>query len=91
MLSVKERAELRSAAQTIDSIFQIGKNGVTDNLITDLSAALDARELIKITVLKTADFTAKEIISELAARLNAEPVQAIGNKVVLYRKSEKKA
>jgi Predicted RNA-binding protein containing KH domain, possibly ribosomal protein len=91
MLTVKERAGLRSAAQAIDSIFQIGKNGITENLITDLSAALEARELIKITVLKTADFSAKELIAELADSLGAEPVQAIGNKIVLYRKSEKKS
>lgn len=90
MLTTKERTLLKSIAQNIEPIFQIGKNGLTDNLINDLSEALTARELIKITVLRNAEFTAKEIISQIAEILQAEPVQAIGNKIILYRKSKRK-
>ncbi|MEG1613089.1 MAG: YhbY family RNA-binding protein [Clostridia bacterium] len=89
MLTTKERTLLKSFAQNIETIFQIGKNGLTDNLINDLSVALDARELIKLSVLKNAEFTAKDVIAELAGLLKAEPVQAIGNKIILYRKSMK--
>lgn len=90
MLTTQERTKLKSLAQNIDAIFQIGKNGITENLINDLSVALDSRELIKISVLRNADFNAKQVIGELAEMLNAQPVQAIGNKIVLYKKSQKK-
>ncbi len=90
MLTTQERTKLKSLAQNIDAIFQIGKNGITENLINDLSVALDSRELIKITVLRNADFNAKQVIEELAEMLNAQPVQAIGNKIVLYKKSQRK-
>lgn len=90
MITTKERAVLRGIAQNLDPIFQVGKNGVTDTLAQQLSEALDARELIKINVLKACDYTPKEVIAELSDRLNADPVQAIGNKIVLYRKSENK-
>lgn len=90
MITTRERAVLRGIAQNLDPIFQVGKNGVTDMLVQQLSAALDARELIKINVLKACDHTPKEVIAELAEKLDADPVQAIGNKIVLYRKSENK-
>ena len=90
MLTTQERTKLKSLAQNIDAIFQIGKNGITENIINDLSVALDSRELIKITVLRNADFNAKQVIEELAEMLNAQPVQAIGNKIVLYKKSQRK-
>lgn len=90
MLTTKERAFLKSKAQSMEPIFQIGKNGLTDNLINDLSDALSKRELIKVSVLRSSEFTAKEIIVELADILKAEPVQAIGCKIILYKKSKRK-
>lgn len=83
----KTRAKLRSLATAEPSLFQVGKDGVTDAVVAAVSDALDARELVKLTVLKTAD-APDAILSDLAAKLNAEPITAIGNKIVLYRKSQ---
>lgn len=90
MLSSKERSELLSAANASPAIFQIGKGGVSDVVVKELDDAIRARELIKISVLPAAGKSAAEIMRELAPRLNAEPVRAIGRKIILYRRSEKK-
>lgn len=84
----KERSRLSALAQNIQPIFQIGKNGVTDAVTNELNDALEARELIKITVLKNSELDAKEVLSELCTRLSAEPISAVGFKIVLYRKSK---
>ncbi|MDD4839780.1 MAG: ribosome assembly RNA-binding protein YhbY [Clostridia bacterium] len=89
MLTSKERSNLKAIANDLQPIFQIGKGGITQNLIADLSNALEARELVKITVLKNTDVTGREIVDELAKAVRAEAVSAIGNKVVLYRYSRK--
>ena len=86
MLIAKERKELSAAGQKLQSVFQIGKNGVTDVLIKELSDVLDARELIKISVLNTSGMRAKDIINELCEKLSAEPISAVGGKIVIYRK-----
>ena len=80
---------MRGIANTTEPIFQIGKSGITEELVNQLSLVLEARELIKITVLETAMLDTKACCNELAQMLNAEPVQAIGSKVVLYKKAEK--
>lgn len=85
----KERAALRRMANTIQPIFQIGKGGVGEAMLEQLGMALDARELIKITVLETADVTAREACDILCQTLGAEPVQCIGRKVTIYRRNEK--
>ncbi len=90
MFTTKQRSNLRSLAQTIDPIAQIGKGGISDNLIESLSTMLEARELIKITVLNNAEMDAKSFSIELADRLGAEVVCVIGHKIVLYRRSDKK-
>ena len=89
-LTSKQRAALRSMANTLEAIFQVGKGGVTPALTQQLDEALEARELIKGTVLETADVTAKEALEMLAGRLHAVPVQCIGRKIVLYRRSKDK-
>ena len=89
MITGKQRAYLRGLANTIDPICQIGKNGITDEFITQLSAALEARELIKIHILETAMLDSKSCLNDIAFRLGAEPVQAIGSKIVLYKQAEK--
>ena len=76
--------------QKIDSVVQIGKNGVTEAVLQELEDVLEARELVKISVLRNCDFTAKEMINDLADDLNAEPVSCVGSKIVLYRKSQRK-
>lgn len=84
----KERSRLSALAQNLQPIFQIGKNGVTDVVINELNNALEARELIKITVLKNSELDAKEVLNELCQRLSAEPISSVGFKIVLYRKSK---
>ena len=88
MINTKQRAFLRSLAQTLSPIFQIGKNGITDTLIKDLLDALEARELIKITILNTVPGDKKEIAQEIAEKTNSEFVQLVGNKLTLYKESE---
>jgi len=74
-------------AAMMQPIFQIGKGGLNDAMINSISEALEKRELIKITVLKTCEDEPKDLLQELAEALGAEPVTAIGNKIVLYRYS----
>ena len=88
-MTTKQRSKLRSLAQTSEPIGQIGKGGISDNMIAGLSSALEARELIKVTVLKNAEDEAKYLADDLAAELNAEVVCTTGHKIVLYRRSLK--
>mgnify|MGYP002624893503 CR=1 FL=1 len=85
----KQRSNLRSMAQSIEPVTQIGKGGVSDALIETLSKALDKRELIKISVLDNADSTAQDFAEKLAALTASDVVCVIGRKIVLYRKSKK--
>ena len=89
MISGKQRAYLRKLAHGIEPIFQIGKGGVSDELLKQLSAAIEARELIKVHILETAMMDTKAACNEIAEKIGAEPVQAIGNKFVLYKQAEK--
>lgn len=88
-MTSKERAYLRSLANGIDAIFQIGKGGISDNLIAQLSDALEARELIKISVLETAPANARVLGNEIAEATNSILVQTVGNKITLYRARKK--
>ena len=89
MLTSKQRASLRSMASTCDTIMQIGKGGVNDNLVKTVSDALEARELIKLRVLENSGYTPREAADELAEATGADVVTVIGTKFVLYRESEK--
>ena len=84
-----QRAKLRSIAMTTQPTLQIGKNGITEHLLQEIDDQLPRRELIKITVLNNADFSAKEAVGTLAEQCGAQPVQAVGNKITLYRRSDK--
>ena len=88
MLTSKQRAYLRSMANGLDTIFQIGKGGVTDEICRQLDAALEARELIKARVLQNSDYTAKEAANEIADSIGADVVAVIGSKFVLYKESK---
>lgn len=88
-MTSKERAYLRGLANTIDSIFQVGKGGISDVLIEQLNNAIEARGLIKITVLETAPGSAKELANEIAESTNSEVVQTVGNKITLFRQKKK--
>lgn len=87
MLNTKQRAYLRSLAQTMQPIFQVGKNGVTDTLIEDLKNALEARELIKINLLNTLPDSKETIAREIEEKTDSQIVQIVGNKLTLYKKS----
>ena len=88
-MTSKQRAYLRSLANTLEPIFQIGKSGISENLIQQLSDALDARELIKIHVLETAPDTAKNLGIEISNLTNSTLVQTNGNKKTLFKQKEK--
>jgi len=87
MLNSRQRAQLRSMANAIDTIVQIGKNGITDSVTAQVSDALRARELVKGRVLETADMTPREAAEELSRLCLAEPVQVIGSRFVLYKEN----
>ena len=88
-MTTKQRSKLRSLAQNIEPVGQVGKGGLSENMISGLSDALEKRELVKITVLNNAEDDISDIAVELAEKLGAEVVCVIGHKVVLYRLSHK--
>lgn len=90
MLTSKQRSYLRSKANRMDSIFHLGKGGVSENFINQLDEALESRELIKITVLSNSEFSAREASDVICNMLKCEGIQSIGSKMVLYRKSRRK-
>ncbi len=89
MLTSKQRATLRGAANGIDTIFQVGKGGIGDELIIQTENALKARELIKMRVLETSEFSAREAAETLAEATGAEVIQVIGTKFILFKKKAK--
>lgn len=90
MITSKQRAYLRSLANDLPAIMQIGKGGLSENMLKTFSDALEAKELIKLHVLENCGYTPKEVLQALAEALDAEAVAATGKKIVLYRASEKK-
>lgn len=89
-MTSKERAQLRAKANPLEPIVQIGKDGISDNLITQLDDALDARELVKIRVhLETAPESPRAFADKFAEKLGAEVIQVIGGIIVVYRKADK--
>lgn len=87
MITSKQRAFLRELANGLDPIFQVGKGGIGDAFRKQVFDALEARELIKIKVLPNAELTAAEVCQMLCQSVGANPVQVIGSKVVLYKRS----
>ena len=87
-MTSKQRAYLKSLAVNIDTIFQIGKGGVSAEICAQLLNALNARELIKIKVLETCPTTPIETAEQMATNIDATVVQVIGTKIVLYRVSD---
>jgi RNA-binding protein len=88
MLTPKQRSYLRGLANDMDPIFQVGKGGINANLILQVNDALEARELIKLSALKTSPISAADACREIAAATDAEAVFSIGNRLVLYRESK---
>ena len=90
-MTSSERARLRGIANGLEPIIHIGKEGITPALLKQSDDALTARELIKGTVLKNCDYTAKEALQMLCEQLGAEGVQAIGRRFTLYRPKPEEA
>lgn len=89
MLTSKQRAYLRSLANNLDTIFQVGKGGIPDTLIKQVEDAIRVRELIKMRVLDNSLYSSKEAANEIAEKTGSEVVQVIGTKFVLYKRNEK--
>ncbi len=89
-ITSKQRAKLRSMANKVETIFQIGKNGITDILIEQINDALFARELIKVRVLENSLFTAREAAAEIAEKTGALVVQTLGTRITLYKPNPEK-
>ena len=90
MLTSKQRSVLKAIAAKEDTILQVGKNGIIDTLVTQVSDALKARELIKMNVLDGAMLTAEEAANELAEKTKSDVVLVIGNKFVLFKRNPQK-
>ena len=90
MLTSKQRAALRGMASGYETIFQIGKGGITDAFVAQVADALRARELIKLLVLENSGMTAREAAEQLAAATGSEVVQVIGSRFVLFLQNSKK-
>ena len=87
-MTTKQRAALRSMGVTLEPILHIGKDGINDNLVKQCWDALEARELIKVTVQKNAPFdSTREACDALCEQVHAEPVQTIGNRFCIYRQA----
>ncbi|EMT47075.1 MULTISPECIES: ribosome assembly RNA-binding protein YhbY [Anoxybacillus] len=87
MLTGKQKRFLRSLAHHLTPIFQVGKGGVNDNMIKQIADALEARELIKVSVLKNCEEEKEVVAEQLAKGAGAEIVQLIGHTIVLYKES----
>lgn len=90
MLTSKNRAKLRGMANGLEAILQVGKGGVGAALITQVGDALEARELIKLSVLETCPEVPRAVAQQLADATSAQVVQVIGRRITLYRPNAKK-
>lgn len=90
MINSKQRKYLKSLANTMDPKVIIGKNGITENLLTQIDDTLEANELLKIKILNNNLDDHNDLIQDILNKLNAEFVSHLGNKFVIYRQSEDK-
>lgn len=89
MLTSKQRAYLRSLANSIDTIIMVGKGGMSEQIVAQAADALKARELIKGKVLESCDLSVREAAEYIAEETKSDVVQVIGTKFVLYKRNEK--
>lgn len=91
MLNNQQKRQLKALASTLDTKYQVGKNEVTDTLLSMLDKALTAHELIKIDVMKSVVSPVMQLALDLSSKLNAEIVQVVGRVIVLYRHNKEKS
>lgn len=89
MINSKQRAQLKSIAQNIQPAFQVGKGGVNDAQVAQIDDYLRVHEIVKIKTLDNSDYNAREAAEEIAQRIDAQVVQVIGSKAVIYKRNEK--
>lgn len=89
MINSKQRAELKSLANSLEPAFQIGKGGVNDNQAMQIDDYLRVHELVKIKVLDNSLYSAREAAAEIAEKIGADVVQVIGSKAILYKRNPK--
>ena len=89
MLNSRQRAQLRGMANDMETIFQVGKQGVTENTVKQVVDALEARELIKLRILESCPTTVRETADDIAAKSGADVVQVIGTRFILYKESKR--
>ena len=89
-MTTKQRAYLKGLAMTMEPIFRIGKSSITPELTEAVNEALEARELIKISVLQNCLDDPKELAGILADRTHSQVVQVIGKKIVLFKENKNK-
>lgn len=87
-MTSKQRAYLRSMANTMETILYVGKDGIVPGTIKTASDALEAREIIKCAVQQGCPLSAREALDQMCAELGAEPIQCIGRRFVMYRPSK---
>lgn len=88
MLNSRQRAQLRAMANSYETIFQIGKGGITEAFIKQVDEALEARKLIKLRTLDNSEFSSRTAADSIAEAVKADVVQVIGSKFILYRESK---
>lgn len=90
MLNSKQRSYLRALGNSVEPIVLIGKEGISQGIVNQTDEALEARELLKVSILRNSLLDAREACNELCEATGADPVQVIGNKFIIYRRSKEK-
>ena len=90
MITTKQRSKLKSLANNLKPLVTIGKDELTENVIAEIATALYHNELVKVASLKTCTIPARAMCQEVCETLGAEPVLCVGNRFVIYKRSDKK-
>ena len=86
-MTSKQRAYLKKESNALDPVYLVGKNGIEESILRGISEVLKARELIKISVHETSEYTAKETAKVVVEKLDAEVVQVMGRRIVMYKRN----
>lgn len=89
MITTKQRSKLKSLANKMKPLVTVGKEELTDNIVKEIEVALYHRELVKVALLKSCETPARDVCREVCERIGCEPVLSIGNRFVVYKRSDK--